>query len=168
MGIVVNQATGVAIRRSARRRRTTGRRCRCAPSGCADLSSAIVGISGYPGVHPGWAQFRALGAAAFECCAVAEGMLDAYLGRGNEHAVRMGLPRRNAHLHARWVRLTKERDGVDLVVRDDTTRRPIVASTRILCDQLLARDGHVSEDIAPTTGPLLARKTWRTLSRSTG
>ena len=38
-----------------------------------------MGISGFPGLYPGWAQFRALGAASLECCAVAEGVLDAYL-----------------------------------------------------------------------------------------
>jgi fructose-1,6-bisphosphatase/inositol monophosphatase family enzyme len=35
--------------------------------------------------------------------------------------------------------VTKERDGIDVVVRDATTRRPIVAATQALCDQLSAK-----------------------------
>jgi fructose-1,6-bisphosphatase/inositol monophosphatase family enzyme len=43
------------------------------------LSEAIVGVSGLPGFNPGWAQFRCLGAAALDLCAVADGTLDAYV-----------------------------------------------------------------------------------------
>lgn len=49
------------------------------PSGCADLGRALVGLSGLPPRHLGWAQFRALGAAALDLCAVAAGMIDAYV-----------------------------------------------------------------------------------------
>ena len=48
------------------------------PSGCTELRRAVVGITGFPSRHPGWAQFRAFGAAALELCAVAEGVLDAF------------------------------------------------------------------------------------------
>jgi fructose-1,6-bisphosphatase/inositol monophosphatase family enzyme len=48
-------------------------------SGCADLGSAIVGLNGLPARHLGWAQCRALGAAALDMCAVAAGRLDAFL-----------------------------------------------------------------------------------------
>ncbi|HTT87537.1 MAG TPA: inositol monophosphatase [Acidimicrobiales bacterium] len=48
------------------------------PSGCTELRRAVVGITGSPSRHPGWAQFRAFGAAALELCAVAEGVLDAF------------------------------------------------------------------------------------------
>ena len=68
-----------ALRRRAGRRRREGRAGHRALAAATDLGSAIVGISGFPGHHPGWAQFRALGAASLECCAVAEGVLDAYL-----------------------------------------------------------------------------------------
>jgi len=50
-----------------------------APSGCERLGDAIVGLSGYPATHLGWRQFRALGAAALDLCAVAAGTLDAYI-----------------------------------------------------------------------------------------
>src|SRR5262249_27090499 len=43
------------------------------------LERAIVGLSGYPARHLGWRQYRALGAAALDLCAVAEGVLDAYV-----------------------------------------------------------------------------------------
>ena len=78
VGVVTNQATGLryaAVRGDGAQK--DGRAI--APSGCEDLAAAIVGISGFPGFHPGWAQYRALGAASLECCAVAEGVLDAYL-----------------------------------------------------------------------------------------
>jgi fructose-1,6-bisphosphatase/inositol monophosphatase family enzyme len=48
-------------------------------SGCTDLSQAIIGLNGVPAGHGGWAQFRALGAAALDLCAVADGTLDGYL-----------------------------------------------------------------------------------------
>lgn len=50
-----------------------------AASGCTDLRRAIVGLNGLPARHLGWAQCRALGAAALDLCAVATGRLDAFL-----------------------------------------------------------------------------------------
>lgn len=75
--VVVNQASGVrfeATRGGGARR--DGRSVR--PSGCALLAEAIVGFSGYPPRYLGWNQYRGLGAAALDLCAVAEGVLDAY------------------------------------------------------------------------------------------
>jgi len=48
-------------------------------SGCDALSAAVVGVSGLPRERPGWAQFRALGAAALDICLVASGSLDAWI-----------------------------------------------------------------------------------------
>ena len=48
-------------------------------SGCLVLAEAIVGLNGVPAGHGGWAQYRALGAAALDICAVADGTLDGYL-----------------------------------------------------------------------------------------
>jgi myo-inositol-1(or 4)-monophosphatase len=135
VGVVVNQATGVhfkAVRGGGARRDDQA----LVSSGCTELSSAIVGISGFPGCHPGWAQFRALGAAALEFCAVAEGTLDAYsvVGRstlfGWDYLAGMLICREAGAV-------TRERDGADLVVRDDGTRRPVVAATPELVEQLL-------------------------------
>ncbi len=49
------------------------------PSACASMAGAIVAISGYPPHRLGWYQFRALGAAALDVCAVAAGTVDAYV-----------------------------------------------------------------------------------------
>jgi len=53
------------------------------PSGCASLRSAVIGLSGFPHRHLGWAQFRAFGAAALDMCGVAEGKLDAFSTGGS-------------------------------------------------------------------------------------
>ena len=49
------------------------------PSACRSLRDAILALSGWPGRHLGWRQYRVLGAAALDLCAVAEGVVDAYL-----------------------------------------------------------------------------------------
>ena len=76
--VVVNQASGVryeAVRGGGAR--CDGRPVR--PSGCTTLGSALVGLTGMPPRHLGWRQFRALGAAALDLCAVADGTLDGYV-----------------------------------------------------------------------------------------
>lgn len=76
--LVVNLASGTrfsAVRGDGARR--DGARIR--PSGCVSLGDAVVGLSGYPPAPFGWRQFRALGAAALDLCAVACGWLDAYV-----------------------------------------------------------------------------------------
>jgi myo-inositol-1(or 4)-monophosphatase len=139
VGLVANQATGTryaAVRGDGAER--DGRPI--APSGCADLGGAIVGVSGFPAHSPGWAQYRALGAASLECCAVAEGVLDAYLVAGRstlygwDYLAGLLLCREAGGAEG-------ERDGKDLVVRDAQSRRPVVAATRVLADRLLAEEG---------------------------
>jgi myo-inositol-1(or 4)-monophosphatase len=49
------------------------------PSPARHMGEAVVGLSGYPSQALGWRQFRALGAAALDLCAVASGVLDAYI-----------------------------------------------------------------------------------------
>ena len=111
-----------------------------APSGCEDLGAAIVGVSGFPGHHPGWAQYRALGAASLECCAVAEGVLDAYLVVG--WSTLYGWDYLAGLLVCREAGVADgEREGRDLIVRDDSSRRPVVAATRALADRLLGEEG---------------------------
>ena len=76
--VVVNQASGVryeASRGGGARR--DGRPIRT--GSCEDLASALVGVNGLPPRHLGWRQFRALGAAALDLCAVADGTLDGYV-----------------------------------------------------------------------------------------
>ena len=116
MGLVRNQATGDPLRRGAGRGADeTGGRSTL--RGARTWPRPIVGISGFPGRYPGWAQFRALGAASLECCAVAEGVLDAYtvVGRstlyGWDYLAGLLVCREAGAAEA-------ERDGTDLVVRD--------------------------------------------------
>jgi myo-inositol-1(or 4)-monophosphatase len=82
--VVVNQASGVrfeAIRGAGARRDGAPIR----PSRCERLNEAIIGFSGYPPRYLGWSQYRALGAAALDLCAVAEGVLDGYAVIGGSH-----------------------------------------------------------------------------------
>ena len=87
------------VRGGTRRRGPEGRCDRSVPSGCEKLDEAIVAFSGYPPRYLGWSQYRALGAAALDLCAVAEGSARR-VRRGRRVAARqLGLPRRNAGLH---------------------------------------------------------------------
>jgi fructose-1,6-bisphosphatase/inositol monophosphatase family enzyme len=49
------------------------------PGGAKALHESVVGLSGFPPGWLGWKQYRALGAAALDMCAVADGTLDAYI-----------------------------------------------------------------------------------------
>jgi fructose-1,6-bisphosphatase/inositol monophosphatase family enzyme len=69
--LVVNQATGVryeAVRGGGARRDGEPIRPSCEES----LGRSLIGLSGYPPRYLGWRQYRALGAAALDLCAVAE------------------------------------------------------------------------------------------------
>ena len=138
VGLVVNLATGTryaAVRGAGADRDGAALK----PSGCQELPSAIVGISGFPGHHPGWAQFRTLGAASLEFCAVAEGVLDAYMLVGR--STLYGWDYLAGLLICQEAgAVVVERDGAELVVRDDAPRRPIVAATSQLAAQLLKED----------------------------
>ena len=83
--VVVNQATGAryeAVRGGGAR--CDGRPVR--PSACTSLDTALVALAGMPPHHLGWRQFRALGAAALDLCAVADGVIDGYVDcGGNAH-----------------------------------------------------------------------------------
>jgi myo-inositol-1(or 4)-monophosphatase len=77
VGVVVNHATGdrfVGLRGGGAERNGAAIR----PSGVTQLAEAILGVSGLPGHHYGWSQFRALGASAPDICAVACGVTDAW------------------------------------------------------------------------------------------
>jgi myo-inositol-1(or 4)-monophosphatase len=135
--LVVNQATG---------RRYTATRSGGAlrdglpvrPSAQTDLSSAVIGLSGYPRRYLGWKQYRALGAVALDLCAVADGTLDGYLDCGT-------------NAHGAWDYLggllvcqeagagVADGLGRDLVVRvPDERRSPVAAGTPALLDALLS------------------------------
>ena len=106
-------------------------------SGCELLGHAVVGVAGLPARHLGWAQFRAFGAAALELCAVADGQLDAFVM--GQHAALAPWDYLGA-----WLVCTEagvvvgERRGRDLLTRDPSARRAVVAAaTPALFGQLL-------------------------------
>jgi myo-inositol-1(or 4)-monophosphatase len=135
--VVVNQAIGTtfeAIRGGGAWRDGLP----IATSGASKLGESIVALSGLPGRHLGWRQFRALGAAALDLCEVASGGFDAYVDC-------------SVDAHGPWDYLggllvcreagaqVGDARGRDLVVRGHTDRRtPVAAATATLQDELLA------------------------------
>jgi myo-inositol-1(or 4)-monophosphatase len=135
--LVVDQASGVrwwAERGSGAFRDGD----RIGPSGCADASRAIIGVSGRPVDGLPYAQFRALGAAALDLCLVASGTLDGFVDCV-------------ADAHGVWDYLAStlicreagaavvDALGRDLVVLDHAARRtPVAAATPALLDTLVA------------------------------
>lgn len=104
---------------------------------CDDLGRAIIGVNGLPDHDYGWSQFRALGSAALDICAVAAGALDGWVdttdaGHGVWDYVAAMLIATEAGAVAADV------EGRDLVVIDHSARRiPIVAATPELWADLL-------------------------------
>ncbi|MBA3654141.1 MAG: inositol monophosphatase [Actinobacteria bacterium] len=149
--VVVNQASGTrfeAVRGGGARRDGAP----IAPSNAVRLAESIVGISGYPGEHLGWRQFRAMGAAALDISAVAAGVLDAYVDCTPGH-------------HGAWdylggLLICQEAgaviaDGKDeeLVTLDWAARRmPIAAATPALLEEVLAARRRVNSDIPAKRG----------------
>ncbi|MGD0880256.1 MAG: inositol monophosphatase family protein [Acidimicrobiales bacterium] len=135
--VVVNQASGVrfeAVRGGGARKDGTS----IAPSGCERLDRAIVGFSGYPRSYLGWSQYRCLGAAALDLCAVAEGVLDGYAVIGGS---KLGswdyLGGMLVCVEAGAV--VAEAGGRDLVTLSHTERRaPFAGATPALLEAFLA------------------------------
>jgi myo-inositol-1(or 4)-monophosphatase len=103
------------------------------------LADAFIGISGLASTHYGWAQFRALGAAALDISSVASGMFDAWCDM-------------SVDAHGVWdylaaVLICTEAGGVavdafgrNLLTLDPSERRtPIVASDPELLAEICAR-----------------------------
>jgi myo-inositol-1(or 4)-monophosphatase len=134
---VANHATGerfTAIRGSGAERDGVA----IAVSACEALDDAIVGVSGLPDHHYGWAQFRALGASAPDICAVASGAFDAWCDMSiDAHGVWDYLASLLILHEAGGV--AAEVGGRELVVLDHGARRtPAVASTPRLLEAVLA------------------------------
>ena len=106
-------------------------------SGCERLADALVGVSGLPTHHYGWAQFRAFGAAALDICAVATGALDAWCDMlVDAHGVWDYLASTLVCTEAGGV--VSEVTGRDLCVLDPAARRtPVVASSAALLEAVL-------------------------------
>lgn len=107
-------------------------------SGCGDVSEALVGISGLPAEPLGWRQFRTLGAAALDLCAVAEGTLDAFVDCSpSAHGVWDYLG--GALVCAEAGAVVADAYDRELAVIDHVARRtPVAAATPALLDALVA------------------------------
>ncbi len=118
------------------------------PSGVTSLRSAMVGLSGYPPHYLGWKQYRALGAAALDLCAVADGTLDGYLDCSwNAHGVWDYLA---GMLICREAgAFVADAEGRDLVTLDPSDRRtPVAAGTEDLGSALMvARAGFTTPTV---------------------
>lgn len=120
------------------------------PSGCAVAGDALVGISGFPAEPLGWRQFRTLGAAALDLCAVAEGVLDGFVDC-------------SPSAHGPWDYLggalvcteagaaVADAFGRDLVTLSHGARRtPVAGATGDLLETLVAARRRVGdEDVSP-------------------
>lgn len=111
------------------------------PTGCTEISAAIVGLNGLPAVALGTAQSRVFGAVALDLCQVAAGSLDGYVdcvsdAHGGWDYMGGALICREAGA------AVADALGRDLVVRDHVARRtPVAAATPELLDALLAARG---------------------------
>jgi myo-inositol-1(or 4)-monophosphatase len=107
------------------------------PTDCRSLGQALIAVSGHPPRHYGWYQFRALGAAALDLCAVASGTVDAFVDW-------------SPSAHGPWDYLggvlvcreagavVGDASGRDLDVVDHGARRtPVAAATTALFDQVM-------------------------------
>ncbi|HUQ40213.1 MAG TPA: inositol monophosphatase family protein [Acidimicrobiales bacterium] len=136
--LVVNQASG------RRYEAVRGKGARCdgvviAPSAATALSASLIGLSGYPPHHLGFRQFRSLGAAALDLCAVASGLLDGYVDctPGGQHGSWDYLGGMLVCTEAGAV-VTDAFDR-DLVTREPAERRcPTAAATPALLAELKA------------------------------
>jgi myo-inositol-1(or 4)-monophosphatase len=138
--VVANQANGVRYEavRGGGTRRDGGP---ISPSGEKAVGHSLLGLSGYPPRRLGWMQYRALGAAALDLCAVADGVLDGYVDCSRDaHAAWDYL---GAVLVCREAgALVEDAFGRDLVVREEAVRRtPVAAATPQLLTELLEARG---------------------------
>jgi myo-inositol-1(or 4)-monophosphatase len=79
--VVVNQATGTRFEAYRGEGASSDGRP-ISPSGATRMNESIMASNGYPKRYFGWAQFRCLGAAALDLCAVASGRIDAFVDCG--------------------------------------------------------------------------------------
>ncbi len=137
VALVVNQANGErfeAVRGAGARLDGVA----LSASGRVELAEALVLLNGLPAHHYGWRQFRALGAASLDLCAVAAGVLDGFVDC-------------TAGLHGPWdylggMLMCEESGAVigdgrgdELVTLDHRARRmPVAAATPLLFEELLA------------------------------
>ncbi len=107
-----------------------------APSSTTQLIDAIVAVTGFPSRHLGWGQFRALGASALELCAVAEGMIDAFVVPPTSRIFPWDYL--GALLVCREAgAVVEDLDDEELVLAERTPRHPVAAGTKELLTSLI-------------------------------
>ncbi|MGH9297121.1 MAG: inositol monophosphatase family protein [Acidimicrobiales bacterium] len=135
--LVVNQADGTRYE-AVRGQGALRDGAHIGPGVPVHLDRAVVGLAGYPPRALGWRQFRALGAAALDLCAVADGTLDAYVdcsadAHGPWDYLGGFLVCREAGAHV------ADAEGRELVLRTGGERRlPVAASSRNLLEEMLS------------------------------
>ena len=134
--VVHNLVSGVRYR-AVRGRGASRDGVAIATSGCTVVGDSLVTLSGWPSEHLGWGQFRALGAAALDLCAVADGMLDGFVDCSRDaHGVWDYLGGLLVCREAGGV--VHEAEGRELVVRaHDARRTPVAGATSGVADALL-------------------------------
>jgi fructose-1,6-bisphosphatase/inositol monophosphatase family enzyme len=122
---------------------------RIAPSTATRIKGSIVSFSGFPTRHAGWKQFRALGSAALELCAVADGSLDGFAVVGHAHL-------------SPWDYLggllvldeaggaARDLDDAELVEATTTKRQLCAGGTEVLADELVTFARQLREEDRPT------------------
>jgi fructose-1,6-bisphosphatase/inositol monophosphatase family enzyme len=137
VALVRNQATGVTYE-ATRGGGATRDGVPIRPSASLDIADSIIALNGRSATSWGWRQYRSLGAAALDLCAVASGMLDGFadctrdsLGVWDYAGAVLMCGEVGAHV--------LDAEGRDLIVLDPTERRtPVAAGTEALLAQLLA------------------------------
>lgn len=111
------------------------------PTATTELSDALVALSGMPSQgYLGWRQYRALGASALDLCAVAAGMVDAFIDCFH-------LPAHGPWDYMGGLLICEEagavvtdRYGNDLVVLEHGAKRnPIAAATPALLEECIKK-----------------------------
>jgi len=121
------------------------------PSGCTDVGDALVAVSGLPAEPLGWRQFRTLGAAALDLCAVAEGTLDGFVDCSPPaHGVWDYLG--GALVCTEAGAVVGDAFGYPLAVLDPAVRRtPLAAATPALYEALRVARGRLPDAAAVAT-----------------
>ena len=135
--LVTNLANGATFRAERGAGATVDGRS-LTPSTKLAMNESLVALSGYPRQYLGWYQFRALGAAALDLCAVASGVVDAYIDCSwNAHGPWDYL---GGVLVCREAgALVVDAEGRDLLTLEYTDRRtPVAAGTQPLLEEAVA------------------------------
>jgi myo-inositol-1(or 4)-monophosphatase len=149
--VVVNQATG------SRFEAVRGGGAHCdgrpiSPTVCQSLRRAIVALSGFPKRWLGWSQYRSLGAAALDLCAVACGQLDAFIDCAPQSLAPWDYLGGMLICQEAGAKVA-EVFGRDLIVRDHGSRRTVVAAaTSALLEEAVAARASLTTGVeAPVT-----------------